>query len=321
MGLCLSHESAVRFWLTRTGDDPAPEPVDSAVLKRAEAGSRALRREGLPWVDGGRGVHLLVANRRDGHSAAGVTVHVMSRHAPEGSIRRLVGDNAVVSPELLFAQMCACRQLAEAVELGCYLCSTFSVGESGRGYAGQRDALTSPDALRDFIEALPARTRGVRVAREAVRYVVGSLASPMEVNLAILLALPPELGGWGPFEIVANQPIRIDAHLQDLLGSRYLKGDLYLPRHDADVEFDSREFHTGAFRLDHTQARRNALEAAGVKTVSATYGQMNTFRKFESFVWMLYERLGIPHPEYSPRDRPAQMPLYESLLSPAHRMF
>ena len=59
----------------------------------------------------------------------------------------------------------------------------------------------------------------------------------------------------------------------------------------------------------------------GIKTISATYGQIDTFAKFKNFTWMLRKRLGLDQPEYSPEERQAQMALYDTLLSPTSRLF
>ena len=322
MGLCLGYESALRYWLTKTGDEVVPEVTDSGALTRASAGLREARAEHLPYgPDEQRPLHLLVPDRRLGHEMRGATAHVISRRLPEGSLRRLSGDNTIASPELTFAQMAGHRSLVETIRVGCYLCSTFSIGDEGRGYTGERSQLATLESLRNYVAELPPRTRGARRSRKALEYVIEGLASPMEVFLGMAYGLPPELGGQGPFVMHANQRIEIDERIQGLLGSRYLKGDLYLPEYGADLEFDSREYHTGQYRLDHTLARRNAIEAMGIKTISATYGQMDTFGKFESFTWMLRRRLGLSQPEYTYEERQAQMQLYDALLSPTSRLF
>ena len=251
----------------------------------------------------------------------GAVAHVISRPLPEGSLCHLSGDNTIASPELTYAQMATSEPFLETVRIGCYLCSTCSIGDDGRDYFCERGQLTTVEALRDYVDRLPPGTRGVRRAREALAYVIDGLASPMEVFLGMEYGMPPNLGGMGPFVMHANQRIEIDERIQELLGSRFLKGDLYLPEFGTDLEYDSRRFHTGQYRLDHTQARRNAIEAMGIKTISATYGQIDTFAKFENFTWMLRKRLGLDQPEYSLEERQAQMALYDTLLSPTSRLF
>lgn len=322
MGMCIGYESALRYWLTKTGDEALPEPASSAAIVRATAGLREAREESLPFgPDERRPLHLLVHDRRLGHRMDGAVAHVVSRPLPEGSLCHLSGDNTIASPELTYAQAAASEPLLETVRVGCYLCSTFFIGDDGRDYTGERRQLTTVEALRAYVDRLPPGTRGVRRAREALAYVIDGLASPTEVFLGMAYGMPPDRGGMGPFVMHANQRIEIDERIQELLGSRFLKGDLYLPEFGADLEYDSRRFHTGQYRLDHTQARRNAIEAMGIKTISATYGQINTFAKFENFTWMLRKRLGIDQPEYSLEERRAQMELYDTLLSPVGRLF
>ncbi|HJA28174.1 MAG TPA: hypothetical protein IAA15_01180 [Candidatus Olsenella pullicola] len=143
----------------------------------------------------------------------------------------------------------------------------------------------------------------------------------MEVLLVIAFALPPSAGGWMMPGIVANQRIDVDKNLRPLVGEDYLLGDIYLPSVRGNIEYDSYEFHTGKYRYDHTQARRNVLEAMGVKTISATWGQLNTFEKFESFVWMVKERFGIEHHTFTDDERAAQINLYELLTNTKARLF
>ena len=321
MGLCIGYESALRYWLTKRGDEALPEPAPTIALADASASARNVARENLPLEPSrSHQLHLMVPDRSRGHTMSEVVAHVWSRALPSGSLRRLSGDNTIASPELTLVQLASQRSLVETIELADYLCSGFSIDETSR-YVDERAPLTSREELAAYVDSLPPRTYGARRARQALRYTVENTASPKEILLALVYGLPPELGGEGPLVISANQPITIDEHLQRLLDSRYLKGDLYLPELNADLEYDSYEFHTGRYRLDHTQARRNALEAMGTKTISATFGQIRTFEKFEDFTWMLRERLKIGHPERTREERAAQMDLYATLMSADRRLF
>lgn len=251
---------------------------------------------------------------------AEAVAHVWAADLPDGALCHLSGDNTIASPELTFVQMASRRSLLATIELGCYLCSGFSVNERGR-YADARNPVTSVAALTSFVERISTRVHGARRARAALAHIADDSASPMEIFLMMAYGLPPALGGRGPFVLQANQVIPIDQHIQKLLGTGYLKGDLYLPDFNADLEYESYEFHTGRYRLDHTQARRNALEAMGTKTISATYGQVGLFAQFENFDWVFRERLGLGHPTYSSAEREAQIALHEHLMSPQNHLF
>ena len=140
------------------------------------------------------------------------------------------------------------------VEIGCHLCSEFSISDKGRDYVGKREALTTPERIRTCLNSI-SRVHGLVVARKSLRYVVPCTASPMEVLLVITFSLPPEYGGWAMPEIVANQRIDVDERLRPLVGEKYFKGDIYLPSVRGNIEYDSYEYHTASFA---TTTRRRA---------------------------------------------------------------
>lgn len=321
MSVCLSHQSALRYWLTKTGEECVPNCSEKKSLAWASASMREIKEAWLPFdFSQKRPLHVLVPYSDQRHNLKKVIAHVWASDLPKGSLYELAGTNYVCSPELTFVQMASCRELTEVVEIGCHLCSEFSISDEGRGYVGEREALTSPESLGTCIDGL-FRVRGIVRAREALRYVVPCTASPMEVLLVMAFTLPPSSGGWVMPEIVANQRIDVDEHLRPLVGASHFKGDLYLPSVRGNVEYDSYEYHTGKYRYDHTQARRNVLEAMGVKTVSATWGQMDTFEKFEAFIWMVKERFGIEQRSFTATERAAQMNLYAHLTDKKARLF
>ena len=322
MGLCLGYESALRYWLTKRGDEALPEAATAGAFKQAEATAVLVKEGTLPLAsEESRPLHLVVGDSALKHRIHNCCVHVCTVSLPEGSFRQLPRGNLVASPELTFLQMATSSNLWELIEIGNYLCSTFSISDEGRGYTGRREQLVSSGRLGEFLDTLPPHTYGANKTRSALEHVVELTASPKESHLAMHYHLPAELGGRGPLEIVANQAIGIDEHGQRLLGSGHLVGDLYLPAFGCDLEFDSIDFHTGRFRLDHTQARRNVLEAMGIKTVSATEGQINRLDKLDDFTWLLEERIGMSHPRYTREERLAQIDLFDWLNDPQRTLF
>lgn len=321
MSLHLCHESATQYWLTKTGDELVPDYVPVRNLANATASMKEVAAAGLP-VDysAKRPLHVLVGTRQDYRSLKSVKTHVWSGSVPPGSFNELYGANFVSSPEFTFLQMASVRPQLELVELGCHLCSKFSIGAEGHGYVGERAPLTTPERMALFLEAANG-AYGVAKARRALCYVVPGAASPMEILIVLACVLPPRLGGWSMPEITANQSIRVDDDLKLIVESDYLVGDIYLPSVRGDIEYDSYEFHTGRYRLDHTQARRNVLEAMDVKTVSATWGQISSFDKFEAFMRMVMRRFGIEGRAFTAGERVAQINLYEHLTDPRARLF
>ena len=121
--------------------------------------------------------------------------------------------------------------------------------------------------------------------------------------------------------IEANRSIALDDRLKSIAGNDSLRGDLMIPSVEGDVEYDSDEFHTGRYRNDHTQARRNALEAMGIKTVSATWGQVHDATRFDDFMWLVEKRFGLKHRTYSITQKSRQHDLHDFLIDTRRSKF
>ena len=321
MALYLSHESAVRYWLTKSGDEATPEVANVQTLALAVAGRAEVMGTVLPLdYSEGQPLHLLVADQASIRNWPGVTCHMWSTPLPPGAFCEFYDNVFVSSPEFTFLQMAAANSLWEAVELGCYLCGCFSISDKGRGYVGSRAPLATPESIATFLDAAKG-AHGVNKARRALKYVRPRAASPMEVALVMMFTLPPKEGGWGMPKIEVNQKIEVAPELRPLAGCDHYLGDIYFPTANADVEYDSAEFHTGRYRLDHTQQRRNVLEVMGTKTMSATWGQMSSFQKWSAFVWAVKKRFGIRQRRFSPAAEIAQANLYDFLVNPKRTLF
>lgn len=293
MSIVLCHESALRYWLTKTSDECVPDVIQGRSLANASASMREIKAAPLPFgFSADRPLHVLVGSRLAQRNQLRVRVHTWSGPIPSNSFYELAGPCLVSSPEFVFVQMAFGASLVCAVTVGCYLCGCFAMTDDGKGYAGQRMPLTTPDNIRDFISGMPGAA-GTRRALDALEYVVANTASPREVELATASVLPPGLGGWGFPDVVANEPIEVPPHLRGFAGADQFCGDLYFPAIRCDMEYDSNRYHSGSFRLDHTMMRRNVLEAAGIRTISATAGQLRTFTRFSTFMEMARARFGL----------------------------
>ena len=196
MALYLSHSSALRYWLTKTKNECIPEAVPVTNLAMASSSAAEAKAELLPIdFSTDRPLHVLVGDRALSWKLDSIRTHVWRGPIPSGALCSLVGQNCVSSPEFVFVQMAYRRSLVDLVEIGCYLCGTFAIGDEGRGYMGERAALTTPEEIARFISRIPG-AYGSRLASRALSYVVPGAASPMEVLLVLAFVLPPALGGW-----------------------------------------------------------------------------------------------------------------------------
>ncbi|MGI6231164.1 MAG: hypothetical protein ACOYJL_09740 [Tractidigestivibacter sp.] len=321
MGIYLGHESALRYWLTKRGDECVPDRLPLANIADGTASLRDLEAAPLPFdFSERRPLSVLVACQARLRKSSEVSARVLKARLPMGSFCELAGSTAVASPELTYLLMAQDSSVVDAAIIGSYLCSGFSIGEDGRGYVGSREPLVTPKEISNYLDKVPG-AYGIKTARRALKYVVPNTASPMEVLLALSCSLPPLLGGRSMPPVIANQRIAVPDELLKLAGTDSLYGDLFFAKVKGDLEYDSNEYHTGKFRSDHTFARRNVIEAAGVKVVSATWGQMRTFEMFNTFWWLVERNFGLRHHSFNERQRAAQEELYLRFTDKEFRLF
>ncbi len=319
MTIFLSHESALRYWLTC--DDPGliMSQDGSNNLLFASTNKREVKRASLPFeYDTTRKLHVLGADLNASRNKTAIAAHRWTGALGPGCFYQYSDLCQISSPEFTFLQLAGSRDLIDLIELGTYLCAGFSV-KDGRGFNELREPVTTTSKLESFV-CSKTGSYGAKKAREALRFIVPNTASPMEVLLCLAFSLPPRLGGWGYPELRANYAVDVPPHLRGMLGYRQLRCDIYFPSVNGDVEFDGSAYHSGEEKLDYTQTRRNVLEAMGIKTVSATKRQINTYERFNDFMWMSIEHLGLPMRIYKPEQIRRQQNLYHR-LSGYHALF
>ena len=217
-----------------------------------------------------------------------------------------IGDEmAVSSPQLCFFQMAAELPLAKLIELGCELCSTYSlpaISEQGNEQEpGVVDKtlyslpqLTNTKALK----ALTARMAGVngqKNAARALRYVADGSASPMETILFLFLTLPHKIGGYGLPVPELNKRIDLGGLIRQgsqRAGKAFYKCDLFWADANVAIEYDSDLYHTGADRIANDSKRRFDLDALGIDVITVTRSQIRNAVEFDGMVKRIAKKLG-----------------------------
>ena len=319
MTIVLSHESALRYWLTASNDGRLLDPSWSHSLTNASGNMRDIKCAELPFEYSSRDkLHVLVADHDSTRNQLKVVTHRWAGPVPSESLCEYSDTCLISSPEFTFLQLAGSKSIMELIEVGTYLCAGFSITELG-DFNELRAPVTKPERVESYLACVRG-SRGATKAQNALCHVVPNTASPMEILLCLAFTLPRRLGGWGYPEARANEELDVPDHLRATLRSRTLRCDLYFPSVRGDIEYDSAAFHSDTERLDYTQTRRNLLEAMGVKTVSATKGQLNTYERFRDFMWMAIERLGLPWRPPSKKTLMKQCELYGHLTS-KHSLF
>ena len=194
---------------------------------------------------------------------------------------------AIDSREVLLAQI--------AMELlGTYRLGTSPSGETNYGAV----PLTSYNALAHFPDEIPS-ARGVELYRATLSHALSLSFSPMETMLALMLSLPPRLGGYGLPKPVLN--VRLRARRGDISSQATIFPDLYWPEQEVLLEYESLEFHergTGILapdeKLAHDAERANTLLAMGMKPFVARPRQVLEPDRLDLLARQVAKRLGRP---------------------------
>lgn len=196
------------------------------------------------------------------------------------------------SPELCFAQLCCDLDVVDATRLLGWMAGTYALDCDGNLGQTERVPLLNEESLVDALERLKG-IHGVALARRAARHAPYRCASPKEVEVGMLLQLPGELGGCGFPRPRVNLEQQLTPKQQKLLHRRLFKCDFFWPEKKVAVEYDSREFHCDASRIERDAVRRNALEYLGITVLTLTWNQLKDYASFETFSTQLASHLGI----------------------------
>ena len=162
-------------------------------------------------VSQGKVLEVAVPNQRERLQTKGVTCKVFSQPAMQHAFVTLGEGIQASSPELLFVEMAQVMPLLNLVLLGCELCGSFS-----RDPADPHDGdvaywinpVTTVKKLSSFVGSC-THVRGIARATKALLYVMDNAWSPMEALVAVMAALPLELGGYGLAPVVLNKRVPV----------------------------------------------------------------------------------------------------------------
>ncbi len=143
--------------------------------------------------------------------------------------------------------------------------------------------------------------RGIVRAREVAALAFAGAASPMETLLALMLTLPPRMGGFGLPRPQLNSDIPIDPTKRELLSQDALCADLCWTEQKVILEYYGwdEHFDAGPKKVAKDTSRANTLTALGWTVLHTTYEQVRTFAGISLLARQLSSILGTPLPETS----------------------
>lgn len=259
--------------------------------------------------------HMLVANNGNRHRCVGVSRHGWSSRIPAGSFVQIAPDVFVSSPEFTFLQLATTMSTAELALAGCTLCSSFCI-ERATGAIVRREPVTSVERIGTFLDQCSG-IRGINAARKGLRYVANGAESPQEINLYLLLSLPPELGGAGIEGLRFNYLVEAKANeaaCLDRSDRKAFRIDLGVPELHKGVEYQGKQ-HEGT--VDADRERQNALLALGEQVLQVKYADLVDPAKCRRLVAQVSRLLGVESPKLTPAQKVARDELVDLLFGPA----
>lgn len=278
MRLVLRGLSALSFWLSAYAIDEQRK-TDGKALHDCVPTRKSLAylHQQLPQLKAP--YHLLVPSwirpKQD-------CVMATSRYRyPTGSFYPAANGVFTATPELCFIQLGKAVSLHELVLYGSALCGTFVIDPTARGGLGKREPLTTVRKLAQYLNQNNGLS-GVASARLALPYLAENAASPPEIFLQMLLALPAHLGGYGLPRGETNRRLEPSARACAIAQRKTLVPDCYWSEHQLALEYDPNAEHLTKRQVTRDATKRMALEADDIKVITVTSEQLRNPRRMET---------------------------------------
>ena len=260
-------------------------------------------------------LHILVAKESQRYRSKGVRRHVWSGRLPDKSVFRLKDDVFVTSPEFSLLLMSTLVPFNELVLLCCEVCGGYMRDRNHPKGFYKRPPLSSLKKIGDYLDKMGS-ARGALKLRRALRYAFDNAWSPMEGAVAMLISMPPRLGGYGFPKPLLNYQVDYEQEIQVMAGREDIKFDLLFKSSGVVIEYDSDEEHTGAERIRSDALRRNTALYLGYSVITLTWGQVRGIRSFHDVMKQLGRKLGKSVREPSDSTLSARFRLRKEALPP-----
>ena len=276
MTLYLADAPAVEYWrradpsaktraraATPFGQDRETPPFSASDLA-------ALEEAGVGWLS--EPIHLLVPDASSRRRCKRTKLHVCSHRLPERSFVKLSRHVMVASPELTCLSIAPSTPFPLLVEFLYELCGRYRLPDGRGGDATELPPATTVAGIERFAD----KARGVRGAadvKRALRYACDNSLSPMETDIAETMVFDPRMGGLGLEKPQLNPRFEVTRKNRRALPQSAYLPDLFWPRANISVEYDSDKHHRGDRKASEDAIRRNGIEHLGTRVVTLTWGQ------------------------------------------------
>ena len=206
-------------------------------------------------------------------------------------------------------------RLVELTKVICELLGTYRLGTGGASTQYGMQPLMDRSDVREMLDELPG-LYGLNRVHQALGFAYDMSASPMETALALMLTLPPQVGGFGLPRPRLNVALGVKDPKVVHAGCDEVYPDLYWPSARLVLEYESFEFHVamGGRKLPDDAARANALAAQQYVVLRATDETMRSLGELDLLARQIATVLEVELPEIDAVGRLRRERLHALLL-------
>ena len=306
MSVFLSVKGSLAYWRSDVPyylNELSVAPAYDAVFKNCAHASRDMTRYSSVKFDESEPLEVLVSSRNDLRYSEQVVTRLIAQPLPVGSFFEVESDVYVCSPELTFVLAATMVPLHSLIALGCELCGTYSLFGEG-STAIKHGQITDVETIGSYLKKVGGM-HGIKNARQALGCMANGSASPRETDIYMQYCMRPKYGSFGLGGVELNHTFDLDNYPQakDLTGLEKITPDLYWPKHNIVVEYESTESH-GAYvssrellsinrrKLASDSERRRTYEAMGFSVLTITDGEFCSYNDVERIAKLLARRMG-----------------------------
>lgn len=206
----------------------------------------------------------------------------------------------LIPPEYLFLQMAETMSFIDLLMLGFELCGTYFGGQATNTFNDSAVPLprhkpfTKASKIKRFLDSdVASQTKGTKRAKQAAKFLLDNSYSPRESALALMLTLPRRLGGYALPRPLLNQRINIPRNNSQLTHNDHFRCDLFWPKENLAIEYDSDLHHTGARKIAKDASRRDALALLGIQVITVTNKQFASMKEMDKVAHAVAKILGV----------------------------
>ncbi len=206
----------------------------------------------------------------------------------------------LIPPEYLFLQMAESMSFIDLLMLGFELCGTYFGNQATDTFndsavpSPRHKPFTKANKIKRLLDSdVASQTKGTKQAKQAAKFLLDNSYSPRESALALMLTLPRRLGGYALPRPLLNQRINIPRNNSQLTHNDHFRCDLFWPKENLAIEYDSDLHHTDARKIAKDASRRDALALLGIQVITVTNKQFASMKEMDKVAHTVAKILGV----------------------------